>query len=345
MTTEVATILPHYDGFEASSWTLEEPARGFYPGYGYGITQVVRSNVAKWRAKLRYANMGGDQRQWLARFIAHVGTHRPFWVRDPSHTLRGSFPATELLTNPYAAATWSAGTNRAVAADNEGVRLTRTGATQASTLALASAVTVTANANYAFRAVVEKGAGNVLQVGMAAGSTGTGSTYGSLAANANAGRKTLRCVPTASPMYVSFTDDVTLNSNWNQQAWQVLRAMSLVRAFLVDGGISPTTQTGNGVYVKGLPNSTADNIDAGDMVEIVSTGFSQMVRVTEAVASDSSGLGYMKFEPQLRGAVSDNDLIIPYRPMCLMRLLQDPAIDTRPGHYSDVDLELEEYFG
>lgn len=345
MTVEVATILPLFDGFDSSQWTLTEPVSSFNPTFGYGASQIVRNSTARWMAKLNYGNMAGDQRQWLARFIAYVGTHRPFWVRDPSHTLRGSFPSTELLTNPYAAATWTAGTNRTVAADNEGVRLTRTGATQASTLALTSAVAVTTSVSYAFRVVWEKGAGNVLQIGMAAGSTATGSTYGSLAASATGGRRTLRCVPTASPMYVSFTDDVTLASNWNQQAWTLLRAMSVVRAFLVDGGITPTTQTGNRIYVKGLPTSTADNLDAGDMVEIVSAGFSQMVRVAEAVASDSSGLGYMVFEPMLRGAVSDNDLIIPYRPMVLMRLSEDPSIDTRPGHYSDVELSLEEHFG
>ena len=197
MTTEVATVLPQFDGFASSQWSLVEQARSFLPSFGYGASQIVRTNTGRWHARLQYVSMAGDQRQWLARFIAYVGTHRPFWVRDPSHTLRGSFPTGELLTNPYAAATWTPGTNRSVTADNEGVKLTRTGATQASTLALASSLTVTANANYAFRAVVEKGAGNVLQAGMAAGSTGTGNTYGSLANNANAGRKTLRCVPTA----------------------------------------------------------------------------------------------------------------------------------------------------
>ena len=344
MTMEAATILPHYEGFESSAWKLSEPLNAFDPLFNYGITQVVRSNVSKWKARLRYVSMGTDQRQWLARFIAHVGTHRPFWVRDPSLTLRGSFPATELLSSPYSASFWTPGTNRSVVADNEGVRVTRTGATQNSTLALASSVAVTANANYAFRAVFEKGPGT-LQLGMAAGSTATGTGYGSSANSATAGRRTLRVVPTATPMYVSHTDDVVPDANWTQPAWYLLRAQSLVRAFTVDGGTSPVTQTGNGVYVKDLPTSTTDNLDAGDMVEIVSAGFSQMVRVTEAVASDSSGKGYMMFEPYLRGAVSDNDLIIPYRPMCLMRLTEEPDWVTRPGHYSDVELACEEYFG
>lgn len=146
-------------------------------------------------------------------------------------------------------------------------------------------------------------------------------------------------------MYVSFTDDLTLDANYSQQAWQNIRAMSLVRSFMVDGGSGALTQTGNRIYVKALPTSTADNLDAGDMVEIVSAGFSQMVRVTEQVSSDSGGLGYMVFEPQLRGAVSANDLIIPYRPMVQMRLSVDASIDTRPGHYSDIELECEEHFG
>lgn len=343
MTVEVPTVLPLPNQIEESEWSLIDDAVTFTPGFGYRATQVVRYGTARWRASLRFSNLSQADRHLLAQFVAKVGKHRAFWVWEPSHNLRGSFPSTELLVNPDVGSFWTGSAGRTIETDSNGVRVNRT-ATDSNTLGTTSSITVTANATYAYRLVWEAGARATAGVSLTAGSTRTGTTYGSGGTATDAARITLRAVPTASPMYVGVSDTVTADSNWTQTPFYLIRNASLVRAFTIDGGTGGQTQTGSRAYVDNLPTAVSGTLKAGDMVEIVSAGFSQMVRLTEDVNTDSSGKGYMAFEPQLRGAVSDNDLVIPCKPMVRMMLSSEPAIVTRPGWYSDVTLECEEAF-
>lgn len=347
MTVEVATFLPLQNGIESSAWSLTEPLGMFTGDYDYGADQVVRYTTARWRAKLRFTDLSQSDRHLMARFVAMVGRHRPFYVVDPSLCYRGAFAATELLTASKAtAAYWTPGTNRSVTADVEGIHVAMSGATASSTVALASALTVVANAQYAFRTVWEPGPGSTMQVGLTAGSTGTGTGYGSLAASSTAGRRTLRCQPTATSMYVGITDSLAAAANWaTPLPWYKLRKLSVARCATVDGGSGAQTQTGSAVYIQNLSTSTSEAIAAGDMLEVVSAGFTQMVRATENVHSDSSGKGYLKFEPQLRGAVSNGDLVIPVAPMVRMVLAEEPELYTRSGWYSSIELDCMEAFG
>jgi hypothetical protein len=99
-----------------------------------------------------------------------------------------------------------------------------------------------------------------------------------------------------------------------------------------------STQTGTTVNVKGLPASTADLLKVGEMVE--SGG--QMNRTTAMLKSDAAGLGVLTCGNPFRTTTNDTP-ILPNTPMCKMLLAPDQIdIDTGPGRFSPITLELVE---
>lgn len=341
MTVLNPTVLPLNDHIAESEWSLYEPVGKFVPQFAPAPTDIVRYSTARWRVRLKFESLSQADRHLLNRFVAAAGTVRSFWMWEPSLNIRGSFATSELLTAPDTGSFWTGGTGRSIVTDSGGVRVTRT-STDSSTVGTTSALTVVSGAKYALRALWEPGAGATHSLGMTCGSTRTGTGYGSLAASAVAGRRVLVCSPSAASMYVGFTDTVTTSANWAEQGFYLLRGASVVRAFQIDGGSGALTQVGSRAYVKNLTTGGTALMKAGDMVEIVSAGFAQMVRLTEDISSDSTGKTVMCFEPQLRSTVSADDLVIPYRPMVKMQLMVEPKIPTRSGWYSTVELECEE---
>lgn len=105
---------------------------------------------------------------------------------------------------------------------------------------------------------------------------------------------------------------------------------------------SGTSQTGGGLYLKGLPASTQNIRAAGDMVEIILPTGSQLVRLTAALDSDAAGLGYLQFENPVRVSPADNAAVIFNQPMMRGILTEGPAWPTRPGLFSDFDIDLIE---
>lgn len=105
---------------------------------------------------------------------------------------------------------------------------------------------------------------------------------------------------------------------------------------------SGATQTGSGLYLKGLPVSTQNIRAAGDMVEIILPTGSQLVRLTAALDSDAAGLGYLQFENPVRTSPADNAAVIFNQPMMRGILSEGPMWPTRPGLFSDFDLDLIE---
>ena len=105
---------------------------------------------------------------------------------------------------------------------------------------------------------------------------------------------------------------------------------------------SGATQTGSGLYLKGLPVSTQNIRAAGDMVEIILPTGSQLVRLTAALDSDAAGLGYLQFENPVRVSPADNAAVIFNQPMMRGILSEGPSWPTRPGLFSDFDLDLIE---
>lgn len=105
---------------------------------------------------------------------------------------------------------------------------------------------------------------------------------------------------------------------------------------------SGATQTGSGLYLKGLPVSTQNIRAAGDMVEIMLPTYSQLVRLTAALDSDAAGLGYLQFENPVRVSPADNAAVIFNQPMMRWILTEGPSWPTRPGLFSDFDIDLIE---
>lgn len=346
MTTAGAAQLPLEPFPDTIEWTLFERPGGFNSLFGYASDQRVRYGTARWRAQIKFSNLTVEHRSILKAFVAKVGTHRPFWIIDTANDIQGSGDFAELLTLPNAAATWTGDTGRTVAAETGGIRVTKS-STTTSGIGLSAGLTVVSGAIYAFRATRWRGGSlATISTGLRAGATQFANGYGSVTAAATDGRQALRCTPSGTTMFVGVSDSLTDAANWAQAPWYSLKGLSVSRCFQVHGGSSPTLQTGSGLYVDGAEASITGLLKAGDGIEVVSTSYNQFLRLTEDMNTDSSGRAFISFEPGLRGGIEDNALVIAYRPMCRMMLLEEPPELTRPGRYiSDVTLKCEEAFG
>lgn len=103
--------------------------------------------------------------------------------------------------------------------------------------------------------------------------------------------------------------------------------------------VSPASQSGTGLYIKGLPVSTSGLLQAGDRVEIAG----QMVMATAALDSDGAGMGYLQCFPPLRtSSASDVPVIFTAPTMRAVLAQDDPMWSTVPGLFSDLTLQFEE---
>jgi hypothetical protein len=159
-------------------------------------------------------------------------------------------------------------------------------------------------------------------------------------------------LPTSTGLtnYAELTDGTTTgytgDGTSSVYAWRLGAARSGLptRGALTTGTAlaSGTGQNGSGLYLKGLPVSTQNIRAAGDMVEIVLPTYSQLVRLTAALDSDAAGLGYLQFENPVRTSPADNAAVIFNQPMMRGILSEGPMWPTRPGLFSDFDLDLIE---
>ena len=159
-------------------------------------------------------------------------------------------------------------------------------------------------------------------------------------------------LPTSTGLtnYAELTDGTTTgytgDGTSSVYAWRLGAARSGLptRGALTTGTAlaSGTGQNGSGLYLKGLPASTQNIRAAGDMVEIVLPTYSQLVRLTAALDSDAAGLGYLQFENPVRTSPADNAAVIFNQPMMRGILSEGPMWPTRPGLFSDFDLDLIE---
>ena len=102
---------------------------------------------------------------------------------------------------------------------------------------------------------------------------------------------------------------------------------------------SGESQTGSGLYLKGLPASTNGLLLAGDAVQIGK----QFFKVQAPLDSDAAGLGYLEVSPNIRTPFADNDPVIINQPMGRYMLASDDAgYSTRAGRISTMTLEFEE---
>lgn len=102
---------------------------------------------------------------------------------------------------------------------------------------------------------------------------------------------------------------------------------------------SGTTQTGRGLYLKGLPVSTAGLARAGDWCQIGN----QLFLITAPLDSDAAGLGYLEVSPNIRTPFADNEPVIFNKPMGKYLLAGDTMeFNTRAGMFSDFSFDLIE---
>lgn len=97
-----------------------------------------------------------------------------------------------------------------------------------------------------------------------------------------------------------------------------------------------SNQNGSALYIKGLPVSTNGLLLENDQVEVITSYGSELKFVTAALNSDAAGLGYLQFEPPLRGVPAENAPVIIHQPMGkflfsgdLVGFENDPGVTTR----------------
>jgi hypothetical protein len=104
-----------------------------------------------------------------------------------------------------------------------------------------------------------------------------------------------------------------------------------------------TGQTGNTLYLKGLPASTTGLLLQGDMVEIDLPTNSQLVRVTARLDSDADGLGVLQFENALKQSPADNAAVIVQQPLGRFVLAASSlGVEYTPGVFGQASLEFVE---
>jgi hypothetical protein len=289
----------------------------------------------RWGVRLAFRALSDQKRRRLLSLLAALrGRANRLWLTEPGYTFSGSFACAELLTNNAAVVNttgWSSSDSELIlSADSHlGLRLFRSGVT-ADRYVAQSAVTTVTSADYAFRAVIEKGKGNVrltLDAGTSAGNT---SLVAGTARTA-AGRYTEVFTASGTSTHISFGDKI---SGRSANDFQFVSWASVARCARVNGG----SQTGSALDIDGLPTSANGVIKAGDWFEINS----ELKRVIADVNTNASGQGYIMFEPQLRASPADNTPVIFRSPMGRFLLSEEVGWQTRPGTLSDLSIDLVE---
>lgn len=290
------------------------------------------------------ASSGGRQdRAVLTAFMAWLrGRQARFYSWDRSYRQRGSFPATELLANPEMSGTtnWSSpGGIAALTASSQVMRSTLV-ATSADTTIRADSVSVTNGAAYAIRAMVNTGKGP-LKYRANLGSTAGATDYAVSAADITSDSLTTACGTVGSTTaHASIAQKITGSPASAVGDFMQIAYASLSRCARANGAASAGA---SGMLLKNLPTSTDDLLMTGDQVEVITANGSELKILSAPLNSDSSGYGYVLFNPPLRGAAGDNAIVIIYRPcgrwVCSGQV---PEWSNDPGVITSATLEFEE---
>lgn len=311
-------------------------SRGLYTG----ITQSTGLGGDRMGGTLEYAPTGGMisivEQGALTSFLMRMrGKQNRAYLFDKSYRKQGSFPATELIglgTFPGGTSGFTAGAQNTNSVQNRVLAATRS-TVSAATLSLqtSSGVTVTASTPYVLRAFIVAGKGNYPNTGFRfrAGTslgdnslfTGTTTTsFGMLTDVYTTGGATTTAFPALEDRNsagVSVGD------------FFFVQYLSMSRCPLVNGALAANASA---VAIDALPASTAGLLLPGDQFELITSRGSELKFVRNALNSDSSGTGYLMFDPPIRAAVADNSPVILLNPMskCMytgdrIRVSNDPG--------------------
>lgn len=304
-----------------------------------GATRTYPRPGTRWSVMYRLnAKSGAERHQMLALIAQLRGRANRVVLTDIARRRRGVFPTLELISNNTFATTvgWTPSAEVTLSASAHALRAVRDTVSADQTVRH-GAVTTIAGAAYVFRVHSYIGRGSMdyrLRVGTSAG----GNQLAADSADRTAGGvATLGCVASGSTTYPSILDGINGRSAGDFQHYQW---PTFARCALVDntptGGIP---QTGMGVYLKNLPTSTNDLIVAGDLVELGG----ELKCAVAALNSDSSGKGYLMFEPAMRAALVDSTPVVIHQPFGRFMLNTDTTEwSTVPGVLSDFELSFIE---
>lgn len=315
---------------------IDDTSSVFQSAFGAGLTQRVSRIGPRWWLKLEFESLSQQQRHNLMAFLSAVKGHVTAFMYWPRHsTFRGSFPASECIANVAFddVSNWSVSSELGLYADGNRLRLTRTAVTADRYAYPAQLTGLTNGGAYLFRAGMVRGKGNPswnLRCGSSAGAT----TYFSSTQYTTEGIAHAWGTIGATTAYASIGD---YYSGRAIADYQIYDGVSFARCARVNGA----SQTGSGLNVKNLPTSTNGLLLPGDLVSIYTTQW-ELKRVTQSLNSDGSGLGYLQFESRLRASPADNAPVAIFQPSAKFILLTDPIIKTKPGMYSDIEMELIE---
>ncbi len=102
--------------------------------------------------------------------------------------------------------------------------------------------------------------------------------------------------------------------------------------------VAAATQSGSGIYVKGLLASQSGLLVPGDVVEVDK----QIKMVTAPLNSDAAGCGYLQLDSPCARALANDTPVIVTKPMAKFYLANDPEYPTVPGIISDFVFEFEQ---
>jgi hypothetical protein len=316
-------------------WSLFDNTAVFSSPLSGGVRTVSRPGT-RWGVRMVFRAVSDQNRRRLMSLIAILrGRANRVWITDPAYTLAGSFACPELLTNNAAVINTTGFTSSdselVISADSHlGLRLTRTGVTGDRYVYQSASTTVT-SAPYAVRMLLAAGRGNVSASIEAGTSQGSNNLLNGVTRTA-AGMYVDSLVASGTSTHISFYDYTSGRAAGN---FQFLSWVSAARCALVNGA----SQTGSRLIIDGLPTSTNGLARAGDWFEING----ELKRLTADLNSDSSGNGYLIFEPTLRVSPADNAPVIFRSPMGRFLVAEESTSwGTRPGIISDIELSLVE---
>ena len=316
-------------------WSLTDNTAVFQSPLSGAVRTVSRPGL-RWGARITFRSVSGQKRRRLMSLLSILrGRANRLYVTDPAYTLAGSFACPELVTNNAAVVNttgWtSSNAELVLSADSHlGLRLHRTGVV-ADRYVYQSAVTTVTSAPYAFRMLLYAGRGNA-RASMEAGTAQGGTTVLNGATRTADGYYVDSFAASGTSTHLSIYDYVSGRAAGD---FQFLSWVSAARCALVNGA----SQTGSKLIIDGLPTSTNGLALAGDWFEVNG----ELKRLTADLNSDSSGNGYLIFEPGLRNSPADNTPVIFRSPMGKFMLAGDTVgYETRPGIISDVELSLVE---
>lgn len=284
-----------------------------------GFVARTARGMRKWSADLTMPPLTDEDAAIFSAFLTEAANHDgSFYLHNPGQALRGSFDASELLTNgdfTNGTTGWSLADSAALKVGSRLARVTNGGAVTSSIYQDAA---LTIGASYvSIGAFMQGGAADCRMVALRTSDTNFYVADNAVPYGVNVKSFTVSTSATTRVAYGVGTsvagDDVYLSY------------ASLARCLLVSGA----SQTGDSLAVDGGDASSNGLLKVGDMFTLMIDGVPSLHRLTRDLDTNSTGDGVLYFEPALPGSPADNAPIILRNPFCRMFI---PGLASEAGY-------------